>query len=35
MKSENSHLIAGMIFGALIVACSTYFIIKNQDKIKR
>ena len=35
MKSENSHLIAGMIFGALIGACSTYFIIKNQDKIKR
>lgn len=35
MKSENSHLVAGMIFGALIGACTTYLIIKNQDSIKK
>lgn len=35
MKNESTHLMSGMLFGALIGACATYLIIKNKDSIKR
>lgn len=35
MKNEGSHLVSGMFFGALLGACATYLIIKNQATIKR
>lgn len=35
MKNEGSHLVSGMVFGALLGACATYLIIKNQGTIKR
>ena len=35
MRNEGSHLMSGMLFGALIGACATYLIIKNKGTIKR
>lgn len=35
MRNEGSHLVSGMVFGALIGACATYLIIKNKGTIKR
>ncbi|WP_251622904.1 YtxH domain-containing protein [Odoribacter lunatus] len=35
MRNENSNLVPGLLFGALIGACATYLIIKNKSAIKR